>query len=168
MKVQTVSSRWTFLLKLAFPLLWIIIMGGITLLVIVSPLESLKEPFSPMAAKSLVASFFLLVLVVLYFLFGNCKWVGMTDTHLYVSNFFQNLKYTHDSIASIEEANVLLFTKVTLHFHQPGKFGKSVSFIRSHYWKYFLAKYPQVLDTISGKANLQLNISDNISTEKEI
>jgi hypothetical protein len=168
MKVQTVSSRWTFLLKLAFPLLWIIIMGGITLLVIVSPLESLKEPFSPMAAKSLVASFFLLVFAVLYFLFGSCKWVGITDTHLYVSNFFQNFKYTHDSIASIEETNLFLFTKVTLYFHQPGKFGKSVSFIRSHYWKYFLAKHPEVLDIISGNTNLQINISDNQGIEKEI
>jgi hypothetical protein len=40
---------------------------------------------------------------------------------------------------------------VTLHFHQPGKFGKSVSFIRSHYWKYFLEKYPQVLETIAAE-----------------
>jgi hypothetical protein len=63
---------------------------------------------------------------------------------------------------------MLLFTKVTLHFHQPGKFGKSVSFIRSHYWKYFLAKHPEVLDIISGNTNLQLNISDNQGIEKEI
>lgn len=151
MRVQSVSSRWTFLLKLAFPLLWLIIMGGISILILVSPLESIKEPFSPMAAKSLVLSFFLLVLVIFYYLFGSCKWVGMTDTHLYVSNFFRNFKYTHDSIASFEETNMLLFTKVTLHFHQAGQFGKSVSFIRSHYWKYFLEKHPQVLETIKGE-----------------
>ena len=150
MKVQTVSSRWTFLLKLAFPLLWLIVMGGITVLVLISPLDSIKEPFSPMAAKSLVGSFFFLILALFYFLFGSAKWVGMTDTHLYVSNFFKSFKYTYESIASFEETNMLLFTKVTLHFHQPGKFGKSVSFIRSHYWKYFLEKYPQVLEVIKG------------------
>jgi hypothetical protein len=125
-------------------------MGGITVLVLISPLDSIKEPFSPMAAKSLVGSFFFLILALFYFLFGSAKWVGMTDTHLYVSNFFKNFKYTYESIASFEETNMLLFTKVTLHFHQPGKFGKSVSFIRSHYWKYFLEKYPQVLELIKG------------------
>jgi hypothetical protein len=168
MKVQTVSSRWTFLLKLALPLLWLIIMGGVTVMVLISPLDGLKEPFSPMAAKSLVASFYLMVLILFFFMFGNCKWVGLTDKHVYVSNFFKSFKYTHESIASFEETNMLLFTKVTLHFHQPGKFGKSVSFIRSHYWKYFLAKYPEVLDTISGNANMQLNISDKQGIKKEI
>jgi len=148
MKVQTVSSRWTFLLKLAFPLLWLIVMGGISVLVFISPLENLKDPFSPMAAKSLVASFYFLMLALFYFLFGSCKWVGMTDTHLYVSNFFKNFKYTYDSISSFEENNMLLFTKVTLHFHQPGQFGKSVSFIRSHYWKYFLEKHPEVMEAM--------------------
>ena len=162
MKIQTVSSRWTLLLKLAFPLLWLIIMGSITVLVIISPLENLKEPFSPLAAKSLVASFYFLVLVLLYFLFGNCKWAGMTDTHLYVSNFFKNYKYTYDSIASFEEANMLLFTKVTLHFHQAGKFGKSVSFIRSHYWKYFLEKHPQILEIISNRTITDTNTETKI------
>lgn len=150
MKIQIVSSRWTFLLKLALPLLWTIIMGGVTVLVLISPLESLKGPFSPMAAKSLIASFYLLVLILFFFLFGKCKWVGITDTHVFISNYFKNFKYTHDSISSFEESNMLLFTKVTLHFHQPGKFGKSVSFIRSHYWKYFLEKHPQVLETLQG------------------
>jgi hypothetical protein len=31
-----------------------------------------------------------------------------------------------------------------------------------------LAKYPEVLDTISGNANMQLNISDKQGIEKEI
>jgi len=168
MKIQTVSSRWTFLLKVAFPLLWLIIMGGISALVLISPLESLKEPFSPMAAKSLVLSFYALILVVFYLMFGTCKWVGMTDSHTYVSNFFKNYKYTHDSISSFEEANMLLFTKVTLHFHQSGKFGKSVSFIKSHYWKYFLEKHPNVLEAFTVKSTIESGNSDKTGTENTL
>jgi len=151
MKIQTVSSRWTFLFKLALPLFWLVVMGSISLIVLLSPLETLKEPFSPLTAKLLVVSFFLSILGLLYFLFGKAKWVGMDEQKFYVSNFFMSYKYTYNSIAHFEELNMLLFTAVVVHFHQPTKFGKSVFFVKSYYWKYFLEKHPHILDVISGK-----------------
>ena len=66
MKIQTVSSRWTFILKLAFPLFWAIFMGGITLITCLSPLSDLKEPFDPITAKGLIVSFYLTVLILFY------------------------------------------------------------------------------------------------------
>lgn len=153
MKIQTVSSRWTFFLKMAFPLLWLIIMGGISAVVIISSLETLKEPFNPATAKVLTLSFYLTVLGLLYIMFGKSSWVGINDKHLYVSNYFKSYKYTFDSISRIEEVNMFLYTKVVLHFHQPSKFGPNISFIRSHYWKYFLEKHPDVLVAMSNKIN---------------
>jgi hypothetical protein len=148
MKIQTVSSRWTFILKLAFPLFWLIFMGGITLLVCFSPLDNLREPFDPITAKGLVLSFYLTVLLVFYWLFMRAKWVALSETNLYVSNFFRSYKYTYDSLSGFEETNMFIFTRVVLHFHQPTKFGKSIFFVRSYYWKHYLEKHPEVLAQI--------------------
>jgi hypothetical protein len=148
MKIQSVSSRWTFLLKLAFPLLWLIFMGGVSLIIILSPLENIQEPFSPLIAKTIVLSFYFSVLVMLYSLFANSKWVGVSESHIYISNYFKSMKYTFESIEKYEEVNMIIFTKVILHFHQPGVFGQKVYFIKSHYWKYFLKKYPMFPDNI--------------------
>ncbi len=125
-------------------------MGGMTVIILISPLDNIKEPFSPFVAKLISISFYLSVTTILYMLFGKTKWVGMTENHLYISNYFKSFKYTYDSIESFEEVNMLLFTKVIIHFHQPTKFGKSIYFVRSHYWKYFLEKHPIVLNTITG------------------
>lgn len=123
-------------------------MGGLSVIICLSPLDELREPFDPLTAKGLIVSFFLTVLLIFYWLFMRAKWVGMTTSHLYVSNFLKSYKYTYDSISGFEEVNMLLFTRVVLHFHQPTKFGKSVFFIRSYYWKYFLEKHPEVLAEI--------------------
>mgnify|MGYP001054882725 CR=1 FL=1 len=148
MKIQTVSSRWTFILKLAFPLVWAILMGGITLVICLSPLETLRDPFDPFTAKGLIISFYLTILILFYWLFMRSKWVALSETNLYVSNFTKSYKYTYDSLSGFEEVNMFIFTKVVLHFHQPTKFGKSVSFIRSYYWKHYLEKHPEVLAKI--------------------
>jgi hypothetical protein len=147
-KIQPVSSRWTFFLKLAFPLLWIIIMGGVTVLMLISPLENIKEPFSPSTAKAMMIGFYLTVIGLLYLLFMRTHWVGLDTKNIYVSNFFKSYKYTYNSIAKFEEKNMLLYTIVVIHFHQKTKFGKSIYFIRNHYWNYFLEKHPEVIDEI--------------------
>ncbi len=162
MKIQTVSSRWTFLFKMALPLLWLIIMGGLSILIAFSPLDSLKGPVSPMTAKLLVISLFFSILAMLYIFYGRAKWVGMTDSYLYVSNFFKSYKYTYDSVERFEEVYMVFFTKVVIHFHQPTKFGKSIYFVKSLYWKYFLEKHPMVLDAMSGKRT-----GDEVITESE-
>ncbi len=147
-KIQRVSSRWTFFLKLAFPLLWIILMGGVTILMLISPLENLEAPFTPSIAKAMTIGFYLTVIGLLYLLFMRTLWVGLDPKHIYISNYFKSYKYTYNSVAKFEEKNMLLYTIVVIHFHQKTKFGKSIFFIRNHYWNYFLEKHPEVIDEI--------------------
>jgi len=152
-KIQVVSSRWTFFLKLAFPFLWAIFMGGVTIIILLSTLQQVQKPFDPLTAKLLVGSFYLSTLGIFYLLFLRIKWVGMTPTHLYVSNFFRSYKYTYDSVERFEETNILLYKRITIHFHDKTKFGKTIFFIRSHYFRYFLEKHPAVLATLLAEDN---------------
>jgi hypothetical protein len=144
MKIQTVSSRWTFLLKLALPLFWLIVMGGICLIINFSPLENIQKPFNPLIAKILFSSFYISVIIFLFIFFGKSKWVGISITHLYVSNFFHSFKYTLESVSKIEEKNFYIFKLIKVEFHQATKFGDSIFFIKSYYWDYFLKKHPEV------------------------
>ena len=126
-----------------------------------SNMETVKEPFDPMTAKILVTSFYITTMGLLYLLFMRIKWVGMTTTHLYVSNFFKSYKYTYDSIDKFEETNMLLFTRVILRFHDKTKFGKTIFFIRSHYLKYFLEKHPTVLAELLNTDPTTVEVTEN-------
>ncbi|EJF53189.1 hypothetical protein SapgrDRAFT_1473 [Saprospira grandis DSM 2844] len=152
MAIQTVSSRWTFLSKIILPFLWSILFGGFTLVVWLSPLQDIQAPLSPLSAKLILSSFFISMLGLFYLFFMRNLWVGLDDEHIYASNYFKSVKYSYGSLEHFEESNLFLFSRITLHFKEKGQFGKSISFIRSHYWKYYLEKHPDLLQFL-----LQLN-----------
>lgn len=157
---QAVSARTTLFLKWFLPVFWVCFMGSVTLLsLFFFSFEGIKPPFTPTSAKILIASFFLTSLGLMYLLWMRAKWVAVDENHIYVSNFFRSYRYTYSSIERIQEARVLfIFRRVTLHFHQPGAFGKSVFFWANYYWHHFLRNHPQVLEQIlQSTGNLQNN-----------
>lgn len=143
-KPQVVSTRWTLFLKLILPTLWTCFFGGMALAMLFVELQ-VNEPFSPLTARLMMFSFAVSTVGLLYLLFMRVKWVAMDAEHFYISNFFKSYKYTYDSVAAIEETKILWWRRITIHFHQPSAFGKSVFFIASYYWTYFLEKNPAVL-----------------------
>ena len=146
--MQVVSSKWTLSLKLLIPAFWFCFFGGLTVVLFFKDLSSIGEPFSPTSARLMMLSFLLSTAGIYYLLFFRIKWVAIDETHLYVSNFKDSYKYTLDSIAKIDETKFLFFRKVTIHFHQTGKFGKSILFLSSYYWHYYLKKNPEILQQL--------------------
>ena len=55
--------------------------------------------------------------------------------YLYVSNYFQTVSYTYDSIERIEEWGFLLFSFVTVHLKAEGQFGKKILFWEGSSWR---------------------------------
>jgi hypothetical protein len=148
MKPQVVSSRWTLLLKMLLPMFWICFFGAMSIAVLVMDIE-VKDPFTPFSARLMVISFTISTIGLFYLLFMRTKWVALDETHIYVSNFFQVYRYTYDSISAIEETRVLWWRRITIEFHAPTAYGKSIFFISSHYWAYFLEKNPDVMQQIA-------------------
>lgn len=147
--MQVVSSPWTLTLKLLLPMCWFIFWGGLTLVLLFSDLEELKEPLTPTTARSIMVSFLISTAGLYYLLFAKIKWVAMDEKKIYVSNFVKSLQYTYDSIAKVEETKILLWHKVTLHFHQPTQFGSTIVFLNSYYWYYFLKQHPEILKQLA-------------------
>lgn len=148
MKPHVVSSRWTLFLKYLLPTFWGCFIGGSAFVMLFMSLDTIQEPFSPTSARLLVWSFFISTMGILYLLFIRIKWVAVDTEAIYVSNFFKSFKYTYDSIQRIEESKVLFSKRVIIHFHEETQFGKSVYFLSSYYWHYFLKKHPKVLEQI--------------------
>lgn len=148
--MQVVSSPWTLTLKLLLPMFWFTFFGGLTLVLLFSDLGSIKEPLTPTSVRLIMVSFVISTAGLYYLVFSRIKWVAMDEQHLYVSNFFKSFQYTYDSIAKVEETKILLWQKVTLHFHQPTQFGSSIVFFGSYYWYYFLKQHPEILKQLAG------------------
>lgn len=143
-----VSSTWTLTLKLLLPTFWFCFFGGCTIALFFYPLEGIGEPFTPTSARLMMVSFLLSSAGVYYLVFYPIKWVAMDANKLYVSNFMKSYQYTYESIAKVEEHKMLLWNKVTIHFHETGYFGKSIVFFGSYYWHYYLKQHPEILQII--------------------
>lgn len=148
--MQVVSSPWTLTLKLLLPMFWFTFFGGLTIVLFFTDLSTLKEPFTPTTARAIVASFLVSTAGLYYLVFSRIKWVAMDQEYIYVSNFFKSFQYTFDSVSKVEETKVLLWQKVTLHFHEPTQFGPSLVFFGSYYWYYFLKQHPEILKQLAG------------------
>lgn len=168
-KLQVVSSRWTFFLKLALPVFWTCFFGTATIAILFFiSLDGIAEPFTPLSARLLVASFFVATMGLFYLLFMRNKWVGLTPSHIYVSNFMKSRKYTYNSLAKIEESKAFFFFKrVTLHFHEPTLFGKTIFFMSNYYWHYFLNKHPEVLQQILDATGSLPKIPEELKEENK-
>ena len=144
-QMQVVSSQWTLSLKLLLPSFLFCFGGGGTIIFFTLPLSGIGEPFSPLSAKLLFFSFYVSAAGLYYIIFCNIKWVALDAEKLYISNFFKSFEYTYDSIAKVEEKRMLVWNKVTIHFHQPGEFGSNIVFFGSYFWHYYLKKHPYIL-----------------------
>lgn len=148
MKPQAVSSRWTLFLKLLLPTVWICFFGGMAIGILFVDIE-VAAPFTPFSAKLLIISFAISTIGLFYLLFMRIKWVALDEEYIYVSNFFKVFRYTYSSISGIEESRILWARRIKIEFHAPTAFGKSIFFLSSHYWAYFLEKHPHVLEEIA-------------------
>ncbi len=146
--MQVVSSQWTLSLKLLLPTFWFCFFGGLSLVLFITPLSGIGEPFSPMSARLIMLSFVLSTAAIYYIVFYPLKWVALDLDKMYVSNFFKSVQYSYDSIDSIHESRMLFWNKVTVNFHRPGVFGDSFVFFGSYYWHYYLKKHPEVLSQL--------------------
>jgi hypothetical protein len=159
--MQVVSSPWTLALKLLLPTFWFCFFGGLSIILLFYPLEELQDPFTPMTARLMTISFVLSTAGIYYLVFFPIKWVGMDTEYIYVSNFMKSYQYTYSSIVRVEESRMLLWNKVTIHFHEPTQFGKTIVFFGSYYWYYFLKKHPEVLQQL-----LPQEILENLEKNK--
>ena len=149
--MQRVSSSATILLKFFLPTFWIVFFGAFTLTVFLAGHDHYGNiPASYLQIGSLL--FFVLGVAGLYWAVIRLKRVEMDEEFVYVTNYFKTFRYPYHNVKKMEESDYLFFRSMHLHFHQPGSFGKKVTFIVSQkLMDDFLKSNPRVVQHLLGE-----------------
>ena len=143
--MRLISSSLTIFFKIFIPTFWITFVGFFTMAVFFN--TSINIP----AIQSLefrigTLVFFISGIAILYYLFMRLKRVEVSETHVYVTNYWKTYRYPYSSISKIDEQNILGFTKVRMELTEPGSFGKKFVFIASRKrWNELIFERPEVL-----------------------
>lgn len=127
--MNRLSSSVTLILKLFFPIFWIVFFGSFTVAFVLY--DGYNMLFSGLAFKIGIVLFFLTGVLFLYFSFWQLRRVEVDETHFYVTDYFKTIRIPFPLVDSISENNWILFTTLTIKLKQKGYFGKKIHFIQS-------------------------------------
>lgn len=129
--MRTLSSAQTFLMKVVFPVVWITGFGLGTLVLWVGAMHGSNGESPPYNDKW----WFLIAWIAgSTFLLWGCarlKKVRMGGGHLYVSNYWREIKVPVAAIASVTENRWTNIHPVTIHFRVRTEFGQRIIFMPS-------------------------------------
>ena len=121
-----VSSRATWFLKFAFPVIWtaIIALGAIPMLGDSARVHGAKLP-----AALTLAAVWLIGAALLFVFSGSLMRVRYRDGHLYASNFRREIEILPGDIAAITQNVWVNVRPVTIQLRTPTELGRRIRFI---------------------------------------
>ncbi len=127
--MNRLSSSITLILKLFFPIFWIVFFGSFTMAFVLY--DGYNQMFSSTIFKIGVVLFFLTGIGLLYISFWQLRRVEVDDSFFYVTDYFKTIRIPFSFVSKISENNWLLFSTLTIKLNQKGHFGKKIHFIQS-------------------------------------
>ena len=139
------SSNWTLFYRLFLPTFWIGLAGAVVVTIWFLNVKSFGSA-SVFYVRSLVTSFYVTTIIILYFTFLQLKRVEISEDYLYVTNYFRHRRYPLGMVEKISERNFGLMRVGKIYLKESGSFGKELLFMVSgSEYHLFWEKYP-VLD----------------------
>lgn len=143
LNTQNVTSSWTLFYKFFLPTIWIVFFATLFLIFLFIPNLKIAN-LTPLQFRLVFGGFLLVGISLLYFTVMQLKRVEMDDKYIYVTNYFKIFKYPYFNVEKITIQDFLLFRTATVHFIEPGTFGKKATFIpNKKKLKNFLASHPE-------------------------
>jgi len=136
--MQRLSSNTTLLLKFFIPVFWIVLFGATTLAALLYEYDYVGN--TPAIYFKLGMLFFYITGLLLFaFTLLRLKRVEADEHFFYVTNYFKTARYPFHNIERITVSRFLFVGVATIHFMEPGIFGKRCFFIPSrqlmeNYW----------------------------------
>ncbi len=139
-----VSSNLTLFLKIAFPTMWIVFFGALTIAFFTQDIDYVG-PFPIETFRYYFLGFFLTGVLILYWAVMRLKRVDMDKDYMYITNYFISYRYSYSDLEKIEESDYLLFKTIHLHLKQKGKLGKKINFLSSRKrFQNFITEHPEI------------------------
>ena len=145
---KTISSALTFVMKVVFPVLWIAIVGPLTVRLF---LDTGRVEGGAGGSPSPAAAWIVLVTgvlgsAVIYWFCVRLKRVELDRKALYVSNFVKQVVVPLREVDRITENRWVNIHPVTIHFRRDRGFGKRIVFMPTHRWFGFSSSHPIVAE----------------------
>lgn len=128
--MHQVSSNLTLFFKFFIPIFWIAFFGALTVAVFIQEVDYFENIPAFLFRLGMLV-FLILGTLLLAFTFLRLKRVEMGQDYVYVTNYFKTVRYTWDSIATIQVSDWLLLKTARLELKEAGVFGRRISFILS-------------------------------------
>jgi len=123
--------------------MWITFFGSLTLGFLLVDEEELPYFMWGNSFKVGLIVFFLFFLIFLRFTLLRLKRVELSETHIYISNYFKTYRYPFSDIECIKVSDLLLFKLAKVEFTAKTSFGRNVYFLlQSHYLADYIEKFP--------------------------
>lgn len=136
--MQRLSSNTTLLLKFFIPVFWIALFGATTLAALLYEYDYVGNT-PAIYFKGGMLFFYITGLLLFAFTLLRLKRVEADGHFFYVTNYFKAARYPFHNIERITVSRFLFVGVATIHFVEPGIFGKQCFFIPSRqlmesYW----------------------------------
>lgn len=129
-KTYNLSSNWTVVLKYFVPLVWTIFFGALCIIFWMTD-ELMIGNLDLFIFRIGWTAFFVVGTILMLFTLFKLMRVESDGTFVYVTNYFKIYKYPISNIQKITTKDYSFFKLATVHFIEPGYFGKSVVFMQS-------------------------------------
>ncbi len=159
--MHNVSSQLTLFFKVFVPTIWISFfctIGGFLLLSEAGQANNMSMTFGATLFGTIVLSFLLIGIGLLYFFLMRLKRVEFDNNFLYATNYIKHYRYPFHNIDYIEVKRFLLWRPTRVVLKTPGKFGKRFTFLANNQLKAYLDKNPLVAQELQIKGEDKLAV----------
>lgn len=146
-----ISSNFTLLFKIAFPIFWTVFFGAFTYAALTTQMYQAfhlsKNTFHILAILFFISGFSLV-----YFTLWQLKRVEFFPEYFFVTNYFKHYRYGYEMIESISYINLILFKVMVIKLTQKGHFGRKIALIISRKrHQLFREIFPKMSESIGMK-----------------
>jgi len=134
------SSNATLFFKFFLPIFWIVFLGATTFAV----WNAENMQLLSFNAKLIITGLYILGIVILSSTIMRLKRVEIDQDYLYITNYFQHIRYQHQDIEKIITPKKGFFPFGKIVLKAPGRFGQTIRYIpMANSIREFIEKEPE-------------------------
>lgn len=144
-RLTILSSNKTLMWRVFVPVFGTVFLTVLSFAYILTTDDDSYTPFVPaLWAKALAAMLWLGWLYFVYRALWRLHRVDADDTHFYVTNYWNTVRYSWDGVDFLEEKRRLGRRVVNIHLRSAGRFGKKISFLPGSTYDEWMAQNGKV------------------------
>jgi hypothetical protein len=133
-QTQCITSTATLFWRIFVPVFGTVFLAGLTFAMLMISEENLSLPIPALWARLAVVVLFTAWFILVKKTIWRLKRIDMNDQYLFVTNFWQTVRYPWTDVEKIAESRRMGRRLAHFHLRAAGRFGQVISFLpASHY-----------------------------------